>query len=68
MNWGSYSSLGDAGKGCGIVGRAVEEEPEPPNYPSSDWRLLLDSECLYLTVKFQERVWPPAGTQEMLAE
>lgn len=50
------------------MGRALEEEPQPPNYPSSDWRLLVDSECLYLTVKFQERVWPPAGTQEMLAE
>ena len=50
------------------MGRALEEEPQPPNYLSSDWRLLVDSEYLYLTVKFQERVWPPAGTEEMLAE
>ena len=59
---------GECRKGCGIVGRALEEEPQPPNYLSSDWRLLVDSEYLYLTVKFQERVWPPAGTEEMLAE
>ena len=50
------------------MGRALEKELEPPNYLSLDWRLLVDSECLYLTAKFQDRVWPPAGTQEMLAE
>lgn len=65
---GVTAHWGSAGKACGIVGRALEKEPEPPNHLSSNWRLLVDSECLYLTVKFQDRVWPPAGTQEMLAE
>lgn len=51
------------------MGRALEQEP--PNYPSSSllaWKILAGKECLYLTLKSQDRAWHPGGTQEMIVE